>query len=161
MNDTKGSSSGLENNREKFKLFKILYFVYVGSFGILMPVLPLFFDVNNHFSKYQIGLLCMIPNFSCVFISPIMAHFADRHKSSQNEMFNLSNIISAAGMFAFLAVKSFYAAFAIQLITSAASKLSIFVILCSYMYSSFIYSQNFRSANDSDVGCTHYRSAAR
>jgi hypothetical protein len=134
IDDTKGSISGLENDRKKFNLFKILYFLYVGSFGILMPVLPLFFDVNNHFSKYQIGLLCMIPNFACVFISPIIAHFADRHKSSQNEVFNLSNVISAAGMLAFLFVKSFYAALAVQLITSAASNYSNFVVLYFFTY---------------------------
>ena len=61
MNGPNKQHLGLENDRKKFAIFKLIYFIFFGSFGSLLPVLPLFFDVKNEFSKYEIGILCMIP----------------------------------------------------------------------------------------------------
>ena len=64
---------GLEGDPRRFAMFKLTYFTFFGSFGVLLPLLPVFFDVNNHFTKFQNGFLSMIPNIVSVFISPMVS----------------------------------------------------------------------------------------
>ena len=63
----------LENDSPRFNTFKLIYFIFFGSYGVLLPVLPVFFDVNGKFTKYQIGILSMIPNFAAILISPLVS----------------------------------------------------------------------------------------
>jgi len=84
--------AALEKSPKLLRIFKALYFVTFGSFGVLLPLLPgactsealtslavklfnifiVYFDVRCRYSKYEIGVLSMIPNISAFLVSPCM-----------------------------------------------------------------------------------------
>jgi hypothetical protein len=55
---------------------KCLYFLLFGGLGIYFPYLAIFYETLN-FSKSQIGILCMIPNFCAFFVAPFISMIGD------------------------------------------------------------------------------------
>ena len=123
--DTMGISAadvsvGLEQQPGLFLVFKVVYFVFFGSLGVISPTFPVFFETVNHFNKYQIGILQMIPNAIAFFVSPFMAALADRYESSQTYLFVYSLIIGTILTMTMLLCKSFIINVILVFLTSVA-----------------------------------------
>ena len=79
--------------------FKAIYFFYFSSYGLIIPIMPLYFKVRayrNHifmlyfvmalfvdkkfcgFDETSIGYLLMIPNFMAAVLMPLYAYTSDR-----------------------------------------------------------------------------------
>ena len=112
--------SSLDHQPSLFRIFKVVYFVFFGSLGVIQPTFPVFFETVNHFTKYQIGFLQMIPNAIAFFVSPFMAAIADRYESSQSYIFVYSLIIATVFTMAMLLTQSFILSIALVLLTSIA-----------------------------------------
>ena len=97
----------MECDVELFRLFKVLYLVFFCSLGVIFPTFPVFYEVVDGFSKYQIGVLSMIPNFLAFLLSPVLAAIADRYESWQGHIFVVNTVFSALLCMAMLVFGSF------------------------------------------------------
>ena len=66
--------------------FKMLYFFMYGGLGILAPYVPVFFE-RLLMSKFQIGVLLMIPSISSFIFAPLWSLLCDRLDVRSEVMF--------------------------------------------------------------------------
>lgn len=85
--------------------FKLLYFFCFAALGVYQPYVPVFFQVLL-LSKYEIGILCMIPNFSSALVAPIWSFISDKF-SIHSEVIFLALLISSMLSICMLFVRSF------------------------------------------------------
>ena len=57
--------------------FRALYFFMFSGLGVIMPYLPVYFEFLKY-SKSQIGVLSMIPNFSSFMVAPLFSIIGDK-----------------------------------------------------------------------------------
>lgn len=50
--------------------FKLLYFVQFAGYGMLSPYIPIFYE-SLGISKYEIGILSMLPTICTFLVAPI------------------------------------------------------------------------------------------
>ena len=81
-------------------LFKLLYFSFYSSAGVLFPYYALFFQ-SKGFSKSAIGMLCMIPNMTSFIFAPLINYFADKWKRNF-EVMHISLLLSGVLNFVLL-----------------------------------------------------------
>jgi PPP family 3-phenylpropionic acid transporter len=97
-------------------LFKYLYFFVFGSTGIFYPYIPVFFETIGK-SKFEIGILCSLPNATNFFFAPIWTYFADTC-NTHNEVLMYSYFISTILTFLIQYFQSFFVLFILVLIVS-------------------------------------------
>jgi predicted MFS family arabinose efflux permease len=96
----------LPNNRgSNFVEFKLLYFLIFGGLGVLFPYLPVYYE-SLSFSKAQIGVLCMIPNFCSFLTAPLLSILGDIFQAHY-ELIIVSLISSTITMLLMLPVKNY------------------------------------------------------
>ena len=117
-NSPRYAPATLEQDQFRFFVFKLMYFVYFGTFGVIFPTLPVFFESNNLFNKYQIGVLCMVPNLTSFIVSPFVSVLIDKYSNLQTEIFIFLLIVSTFIMFTLLYTVSYSASFWAVLLSS-------------------------------------------
>jgi MFS family permease len=93
------------NNSENYYEYKALYFLIFSGLGVLFPYLPVYYESLNLY-KYQIGILCMIPNISSFLIAPIFSILGDIFNAHYELMIG-SLLTSTLSTLAVLAVSGF------------------------------------------------------
>lgn len=90
-----------------FMRFKLLYFVLFAGLGVLMPYIPVFFELLS-LSKSQIGILSMLPNLCSFLLAPIFAMLADKFDANC-EVIIFGLVTSVASTVAIYFTRSFFA----------------------------------------------------
>eukprot|EP01038_Epipyxis_sp_PR26KG_P013484 gene13484-18092_t len=94
-----------ESRNQNTFSYKLLYFFLFSGYGILFPYFPVFYE-SLLMSKAQIGLLCMIPNFTNFLIGPIFSILCDTW-NAHCELIISSLIVSTAFTYGGLYIESF------------------------------------------------------
>eukprot|EP01031_Cornospumella_fuschlensis_P030878 gene30878-37314_t len=97
--------------------YKFLYFVLFAGLGVLMPYIPVFFELLS-LTKSQIGILSMLPNLCSFLLAPLFAMLADKFDSNC-EVIVFGLITSVASTVAIYFTRSFIALFWVVFAASA------------------------------------------
>ncbi|RYH07054.1 MFS transporter [archaeon] len=100
-----------------FMRFKLLYFVLFSGLGILMPYIPVFFELLS-LSKSRIGILSMLPNLCSFLLAPIFAMLADKFDANC-EVIIFGLVTSVASTVTIYFTRSFFALFWVVFAASA------------------------------------------
>jgi MFS family permease len=112
----KGKEQKSSDDNDYFIRYKLLYFIVFSGLGVIFPYFPVYFE-SLAFSKTQIGILCMMPNFCSFLIAPIFSILGDIWHCHY-ELMIISLLVSTIAVLAILPFSSFVAVASIVLVGS-------------------------------------------